>query len=92
MEREGDTAPVANIATQAFAAGLFVTDPPLHSNSPACYNATTRNGANQARGARGIVVVYSSAPKSMCAAYCHICIIVANESTASRGSSLVRAV
>ena len=28
MERGGDTALVANMATQAFAAGLFVTDPP----------------------------------------------------------------
>ena len=42
MERGGDTAPVANIATQAFAAGLFVTDPPLHSNSLACFTGTTR--------------------------------------------------
>ena len=42
MERGGDTAPIANIATQAFAAGLFVTDPPLHSNSLACFTGTTR--------------------------------------------------
>ena len=42
MERGGDTAPVANTATQAFAAGLFVTDPPLHSNSLACFTGTTR--------------------------------------------------
>ena len=42
MERGVDTAPVANTATQAFAAGLFVTDPPLHSNSLACFTGTTR--------------------------------------------------
>ena len=42
MERGGDTALVANMATQAFAAGLFVTDPPLHSNSLACFTGTTR--------------------------------------------------
>ena len=51
-----------------------------------------RLGANQARGARGILVVCSSAPKSKRAAHRHICIIVANNSTASRGRSLVRAV
>ena len=42
MERGGDPALVANTATQAFAAGLFVTDPPLHSNSLACFTGTTR--------------------------------------------------
>ena len=42
MERGGDTSLVANMATQAFAAGLFVTDPPLHSNSLACFTGTTR--------------------------------------------------
>ena len=46
MERGGDTAQVATTSVrclsckhsnQSHKAGLFVTDPPLHSNSLACF-------------------------------------------------------
>ena len=54
--------------------------------------SSKRLGANQTRGVRGIFVVCSSAPQSKRAAHRHICIIVANDSTASCGSSAVWAV